>query len=46
MRGSGPDGLVLGGQKPWVMATVFDLPLEAIRVPFTAGIARFIRGGS
>ena len=37
-----PDGLVLtsalmsgfrGGQKPWVAHTVFDLPLEAIRVP-------------
>lgn len=44
-RLSGPsaaDGLVLtsalmsgfsGGQKPWVAHTVFDLPLEAIRVP-------------
>lgn len=39
---SGPDGLVLtsaltsggrGGQKPWVTQTVFDLRLEAIRVP-------------
>lgn len=37
-----PDGLVLtsalmsgrsGGQKPWVAQTVFDLPLEAIRLP-------------
>jgi hypothetical protein len=37
-----PDGLVLtsavmsgfrGGQKPWVADTVFDLPLEAIRLP-------------
>jgi len=37
-----PDGLVLtsavtsgglGGQKPWVTQTVFDLPLSAIRVP-------------
>ena len=39
---SAPDGLVLtsalmsgsrGGQKAWVAHTVFDLPLEAIRVP-------------
>jgi hypothetical protein len=39
---SAPDGLVLtsalmagfrGGQKPWVAHTVFDLPLEAIRLP-------------
>ena len=39
---SAPDGLVLtsavmsgsrGGQKTWVAQTVFDLPLEAIRVP-------------
>jgi hypothetical protein len=39
---SAPDGLVLasalmsgtrGGQKPWVAQTVFDLPLEAIRLP-------------
>ena len=39
---SAPDGLVLtsalmsgfrGGQKPWVAHTVFDLPLESIRVP-------------
>lgn len=37
-----PDGLVLtsalmvgtvGGRKPWVSQTVFDLPLEAIRMP-------------
>ncbi len=39
---SAPDGLVLtsalmsgyvGGRKPWVANTVFDLPLEEIRVP-------------
>ena len=39
---SAPDGLVLtsalmsgffGGRKPWVAHTVFDLPLESIRVP-------------
>jgi hypothetical protein len=39
---SAPDGLVLtsavtsggkGGQKPWVVQTVFGVPLEAIRVP-------------
>jgi hypothetical protein len=39
---SGPDGLVLtsalmsgfsGGRKPWVAQTVFDLPLETIRLP-------------
>jgi len=39
---SAPDGLVLtsalmsgfsGGQKPWVAHTVFNLPLEAIRLP-------------
>jgi len=39
---SAPDGLVLtsalmsgfrGGRKPWVAHTVFDLPLEAIRLP-------------
>jgi len=39
---SAPDGLVLtsalmsgfsGGRKPWVAQTVFDLPLEQIRVP-------------
>lgn len=39
---SAPDGLVLtsaltsgfsGGRKPWVAHTVFDLPLEQIRVP-------------
>jgi hypothetical protein len=39
---SAPDGLVLtsalmsggkGGQKPWVTQTVFNLPLESIRVP-------------
>lgn len=39
---SAPDGLVLtsalmsgfrGGRKPWVAHTVFDLPLETIRVP-------------
>ncbi|HSV54820.1 MAG TPA: hypothetical protein VLJ57_22040 [Burkholderiaceae bacterium] len=39
---SAPDGLVLtsalmsgftGGHKPWVSQTVFDLPLEAIRLP-------------
>jgi len=39
---SAPDGLVLtsavtsgfiGGHKPWVEQTVFDLPLEAIRLP-------------
>jgi len=39
---SAPDGLVLtsalmsgyvGGRKPWVAQTVFDLPLEAIRMP-------------
>jgi hypothetical protein len=43
LRGAAaPDGIVLtsvlmlggrGGQKPWVTQTVFELPLEAIRVP-------------
>lgn len=60
---SAPDGLVLtsalmsGGtaKKGWVAQTVFDLPLETIRLPLlvvgqeaevAAGIARFIRGGN